>query len=119
MQISQRPTINDVRTSLQLLFDELKPQQGQRKFLPRTHNSLAIEWNLLLVQSPGQLSVSKPHLGEQHTALWDYQPQSQDQLTLRRGDVVEVLDRSRPGWWYGMSRGATGFFPANYVTLAQ
>ncbi|XP_029920685.1 growth factor receptor-bound protein 2a [Myripristis murdjan] len=49
-------------------------------------------------------------------AMFDFQPQEQGELGLKRGDIVEVLDRSHPDWWKGTCNSQTGTFPSNYVT---
>jgi len=48
-------------------------------------------------------------------AQFDYAAQDADELALRKGCVVEVLDDSDGGWWRGKCAGKTGMFPANYV----
>ncbi|XP_021246553.1 mitogen-activated protein kinase kinase kinase 21 isoform X2 [Numida meleagris] len=55
------------------------------------------------------------------TALYDYEATGEDELSLRRGDVVEVLSQDAAvsgddGWWAGKIRQRLGIFPANYVT---
>uniref|UniRef100_A0A8C8VMK3 Mitogen-activated protein kinase kinase kinase n=1 Tax=Pelusios castaneus TaxID=367368 RepID=A0A8C8VMK3_9SAUR len=55
------------------------------------------------------------------TALYDYEASGEDELSLRRGDVVEVLSQDAAvsgddGWWAGQIRQRLGIFPANYVT---
>ncbi|XP_051470183.1 mitogen-activated protein kinase kinase kinase 21 isoform X3 [Apus apus] len=55
------------------------------------------------------------------TALYDYEASGEDELSLRRGDVVEVLSQDAAvsgddGWWAGKIRHRLGIFPANYVT---
>uniref|UniRef100_A0A8C3SP24 Mitogen-activated protein kinase kinase kinase n=1 Tax=Chelydra serpentina TaxID=8475 RepID=A0A8C3SP24_CHESE len=55
------------------------------------------------------------------TALYDYEANGEDELSLRRGDVVEVLSKDAAvsgddGWWAGKIRHRLGIFPANYVT---
>ncbi|XP_031447764.1 mitogen-activated protein kinase kinase kinase 21 [Phasianus colchicus] len=55
------------------------------------------------------------------TALYDYEASGEDELSLRRGDVVEVLSQDAAvsgddGWWAGKIRQRLGIFPANYVT---
>ncbi|XP_053830306.1 mitogen-activated protein kinase kinase kinase 21 isoform X2 [Vidua macroura] len=55
------------------------------------------------------------------TALYDYEASGEDELSLRRGDVVEVLSQDAAvsgddGWWAGKIRRRLGIFPANYVT---
>ncbi|XP_020378584.1 mitogen-activated protein kinase kinase kinase 11-like [Rhincodon typus] len=55
------------------------------------------------------------------TALFDYEAHGKDELTLRKGDLVEVLSRDSAisgdeGWWAGKLRDKVGIFPANYVS---
>ncbi|XP_075233951.1 mitogen-activated protein kinase kinase kinase 11-like isoform X1 [Lycorma delicatula] len=55
------------------------------------------------------------------TALYDYQAQGEDELSLRRGETVEVLSMDSKisgdeGWWTGKIGGKVGIFPANFVS---
>nr|XP_034955244.1 mitogen-activated protein kinase kinase kinase 11 [Zootoca vivipara] len=55
------------------------------------------------------------------TALFDYEAASSDELTLRKGDLVEVLSwdaaiSGDEGWWAGKVNDQVGIFPSNYVT---
>nr|XP_034964333.1 mitogen-activated protein kinase kinase kinase 21 isoform X1 [Zootoca vivipara] len=55
------------------------------------------------------------------TVLYDYEASGEDELSLRRGEVVEVLSKDAAvsgddGWWAGKIRHRLGIFPANYVT---
>ncbi|NWY49668.1 M3K21 kinase, partial [Chionis minor] len=55
------------------------------------------------------------------TALYDYEASGEDELSLRRGDLVEVLSQDAAvsgddGWWAGKIHHRLGIFPANYVT---
>nr|XP_046213237.1 mitogen-activated protein kinase kinase kinase 21 isoform X3 [Oncorhynchus gorbuscha] len=55
------------------------------------------------------------------TAVFDYGSTGEDELSLRRGDVVEVLSKDAAisgdeGWWTGKIHHRVGIFPANYVT---
>lgn len=54
------------------------------------------------------------------TALFDYEAASSDELTLRKGDLVEVLSwdaaiSGDEGWWAGKVNDQVGIFPSNYV----
>ena len=50
-------------------------------------------------------------------ALYDYQAQRSDELSLVRGDIISVLYKDNENWWMGeLADGQQGFFPANYVT---
>ncbi|KAG7456513.1 mitogen-activated protein kinase kinase kinase 9 [Solea senegalensis] len=55
------------------------------------------------------------------TAVFDYEASADDELSLRRGDVVEVLSKDSlvsgdEGWWTGMIADRVGIFPSNYVS---
>ncbi|KAM8860025.1 mitogen-activated protein kinase kinase kinase 21 [Spinachia spinachia] len=55
------------------------------------------------------------------TAAYDYEASGEDELSLRRGDVVEVLSKDATisgdeGWWTGKIHHRVGIFPSNYVT---
>uniref|UniRef100_A0A8C4QCM0 mitogen-activated protein kinase kinase kinase n=1 Tax=Eptatretus burgeri TaxID=7764 RepID=A0A8C4QCM0_EPTBU len=55
------------------------------------------------------------------TAAFDYDASAEDELTLRRGDQVEVLSKDAKvsgdeGWWTGKILDRVGIFPSNYVT---
>ncbi|XP_062320051.1 mitogen-activated protein kinase kinase kinase 21 isoform X2 [Osmerus eperlanus] len=55
------------------------------------------------------------------TAIYDYDGTGEDELSLRQGDVVEVLSKDAAisgdeGWWTGKINHRVGIFPANYVT---
>ena len=47
--------------------------------------------------------------------MWDYEPESSDDLRLRQGDIVIVTERSNADWWIGECKGDKGVFPASYV----
>ncbi|XP_058891706.1 sorbin and SH3 domain-containing protein 1 isoform X6 [Acipenser ruthenus] len=50
-------------------------------------------------------------------ALYSYVPQNEDELELREGDVVKVMEKCDDGWFVGTSRRTKQFgtFPGNYV----
>ncbi|KAG7252198.1 hypothetical protein CRUP_008630, partial [Coryphaenoides rupestris] len=42
-----------------------------------------------------------------------------DELTVRRGDVIQVLYKDNHNWWFGrLAGGQQGYFPAAYVSAA-
>ncbi|XP_077418479.1 vinexin isoform X5 [Vanacampus margaritifer] len=51
-------------------------------------------------------------------AIYNYKPQNADELELREGDVVQVMEKCDDGWFVGTSERthAFGTFPGNYVT---
>ncbi|KAF9136636.1 hypothetical protein BGX30_010981 [Mortierella sp. GBA39] len=51
-------------------------------------------------------------------ALYDYDAQSNLELTIHEGDIVVLTSTDcSEGWWEGTLRGVTAQFPANYVEL--
>lgn len=82
--------------------------------------------------------TQRPPPGSLAVAVFDFSPENPDELPLRRGATVHVLDRGDgDGWWVGRllappapaqvsgapppsgsaSSGATGLFPSNYVRV--
>ncbi|KAK5643062.1 hypothetical protein RI129_006907 [Pyrocoelia pectoralis] len=76
--------------------------------------------------------VSSVHVGEHShfprnpitstlwTALYDYEAQGEDELSLRKGQIVEVLSEDSKisgdeGWWTGKIGEKVGIFPSNFV----
>ena len=49
----------------------------------------------------------------------DYHANEDDELSLRKGEIVQVLVQSHEGWWTGSLNGKEGFFPSNYVMLVK
>nr|DBA20802.1 TPA: hypothetical protein GDO54_017545 [Pyxicephalus adspersus] len=54
------------------------------------------------------------------TAVFDYEATAEEELTLRRGDLVEILSKDSTvsgdeGWWTGKVKDKVGIFPSNYV----
>ena len=46
----------------------------------------------------------------------DYIAQDEeDELTLRRGDIIRVIEKDNSGWWKGELRGRQGLFPRHAV----
>ncbi|XP_030379312.1 mitogen-activated protein kinase kinase kinase isoform X2 [Scaptodrosophila lebanonensis] len=63
----------------------------------------------------------QPADGSLWTALYDYDAQGEDELTLRRGQIVVVLSTDSDvsgdvGWWTGKIGDKVGVFPRNFVT---
>ncbi|XP_072195753.1 sorbin and SH3 domain-containing protein 1 isoform X34 [Excalfactoria chinensis] len=54
-----------------------------------------------------------------YQALYSYTPQNDDELELRDGDIVDVMEKCDDGWFVGTSRRTRQFgtFPGNYVRL--
>ncbi|KAL4624023.1 jouberin [Arapaima gigas] len=49
-------------------------------------------------------------------SLYDYSAGRSDELSVCRGDVIQVLYKDNDNWWFGrLAGGQQGYFPANYV----
>uniref|UniRef100_A0A3Q2ZXA6 Sorbin and SH3 domain containing 2a n=1 Tax=Kryptolebias marmoratus TaxID=37003 RepID=A0A3Q2ZXA6_KRYMA len=55
--------------------------------------------------------------GDPYQALYNYIPRNEDELELKEGDVVDVMEKCDDGWFVGTSRRSKlfGTFPGNYV----
>ncbi|XP_053890679.1 sorbin and SH3 domain-containing protein 1 isoform X40 [Malaclemys terrapin pileata] len=92
---------------------------------------------LLMSQSPNRSTTASPQQPQAHQqgaspdrsqtpgdilsyqALYSYIPQNNDELELRDGDIVDVMEKCDDGWFVGTSRRTRQFgtFPGNYVKL--
>ncbi|XP_055013963.1 SH3 domain-containing protein 19 isoform X3 [Boleophthalmus pectinirostris] len=52
-------------------------------------------------------------------ALFDFNPENPDELDLRAGDVVTMVEQVDSEWYKGTCRGSTGFFPINYAKILE
>lgn len=72
------------------------------------------------VMPPAMSADEGPPL-ELYTAVFEYVAQGDDELSLRCGEIVEVLSKDPnisgdEGWWTGKKGDRVGIFPAVYVT---
>lgn len=51
--------------------------------------------------------------------MFDYKPKAEDELEMKKGDMVVVLSKESEdeGWWQGELNGRCGFFPDNFVMV--
>ncbi|XP_046699056.1 sorbin and SH3 domain-containing protein 2 isoform X11 [Silurus meridionalis] len=63
------------------------------------------------------MQESQHGAGEPFQAVFNYVPRNEDELELREGDVVDVVEKCDDGWFVGTSRKSRQFgtFPGNYV----
>ncbi|XP_076125638.1 vinexin isoform X2 [Alosa pseudoharengus] len=64
--------------------------------------------------NPGSTAVQRTP----YKAVYNYRPQNKDELELKEGDILQVMERCDDGWYVGTSERtqAFGTFPGNYVT---
>ncbi|XP_062832014.1 sorbin and SH3 domain-containing protein 1 isoform X33 [Anolis carolinensis] len=78
-------------------------------------------------QQPPKVPLLESTIERNHTAqnvlsyraLYSYIPQNDDELELRDGDIIDVMEKCDDGWFVGTSRRTQQFgtFPGNYVKL--
>ncbi|XP_037830805.1 vinexin isoform X3 [Kryptolebias marmoratus] len=85
------------------------PSQGATQFAPSNPHVNSQPQN-----SPGSTVMRR----QPHKAIYNYNPQNSDELELREGDIVQVMEKCDDGWFVGTSERtrAFGTFPGNYVT---
>ncbi|RMC11632.1 hypothetical protein DUI87_11753 [Hirundo rustica rustica] len=101
--------------------DTGKFQSGEKKVTSNDHKS-----SLIISQQPqAQQQGASPERSQtprdivSYQALYSYTPQNDDELELRDGDIVDVMEKCDDGWFVGTSRRTRQFgtFPGNYVKL--
>ncbi|XP_024135705.1 SH3 domain-containing kinase-binding protein 1 isoform X1 [Oryzias melastigma] len=58
---------------------------------------------------------------EQCKVLFPYEAQNEDELTLKEGEIINIItkDCADAGWWMGEFGGKQGVFPDNFVKLIE
>ena len=51
--------------------------------------------------------------------IFDHDAGGDDELSLKEGELVEVLDQEDDGWWKGLLNGKKELFPSNFVELKK
>ncbi|XP_032911965.1 CD2-associated protein isoform X2 [Catharus ustulatus] len=64
---------------------------------------------------PPSKGFKKKSKKRQCKVLFEYIPQNEDELELKLGDVIDIIDEVEEGWWSGILNGKAGMFPSNFV----
>ncbi|XP_051581293.1 CD2-associated protein isoform X3 [Myxocyprinus asiaticus] len=64
--------------------------------------------------SQPRASKKKPKK-RQCKVLFEYVPQNEDELELKLGDIIDIIEEVEEGWWSGTMNGKSGLFPSNFV----
>ena len=58
---------------------------------------------------------------ESFVALFNYNSTTEEDLSFKKGEHLDILDKSQGDWWYAMSKHTKekGYVPSNYVTLVR
>ncbi|XP_036406628.1 SH3 domain-containing protein 19-like isoform X2 [Megalops cyprinoides] len=68
-------------------------------------------------QAPGPKQAQRESCGLQAQVLHDFTPEGPDELALRAGDTVSMVERVDGEWYRGTCRGSSGIFPVNHVKV--
>lgn len=73
------------------------------------------------MSSPGEYFVPQDVFGAFETvvAKFNFQPQHDDELALKKGDKITVIEKKEDGWWKGKIGRQSGWFPSNYVNVEE
>ncbi|XP_070781842.1 CD2-associated protein [Enoplosus armatus] len=64
---------------------------------------------------PQPPAAAKKPKKRQCKVLFEYQPLNEDELELKVGDIVDIIEEVEEGWWSGSLNGKSGLFPSNFV----
>ncbi|XP_077408470.1 CD2-associated protein isoform X1 [Vanacampus margaritifer] len=64
---------------------------------------------------PRPSAATKKLKKRQCKVLFEYQPQNEDELELKVGELVDITEEVEEGWWSGIVNGKSGLFPSNFV----
>ncbi|KAM4748312.1 SH3 and PX domain-containing protein 2B [Rhinophrynus dorsalis] len=57
----------------------------------------------------------QPDEEEKYSVIYPYTARDQDEITLDKGVIVEVIQKNLEGWWKMRYKGAEGWAPASYL----
>lgn len=57
----------------------------------------------------------QPEEEEKYSVIYPYTARDQDEITLDKGVIVEVIQKNLEGWWKIRYKGAEGWAPASYL----
>ncbi|XP_069828410.1 SH3 and PX domain-containing protein 2B [Dendropsophus ebraccatus] len=70
----------------------------------------------LEAQDGGQEDFTiQPEEEEKYSVIYPYTARDQDEITLDKGVIVEVIQKNLEGWWKIRYKGAEGWAPASYL----
>ena len=69
---------------------------------------------------PPPSAVSAPKSTKKFVKVtFDYDASQEDELELKVGQIIELLEDDDDGWWKGKINGKQGMFPSNFVEVIK
>ncbi|XP_034518902.1 sorbin and SH3 domain-containing protein 1 isoform X42 [Ailuropoda melanoleuca] len=127
VDVIKRPLVKNPVDYIDLPFSSSPSRSGTASPQPSHHSLRAgpdlTESEKSYVQPQAQQRRVTPDRSQtsqdlvSYQALYSYMPQNDDELELRDGDIVDVMEKCDDGWFVGTSRRTRQFgtFPGNYV----
>ncbi|XP_067909348.1 SH3 and PX domain-containing protein 2A isoform X2 [Heterodontus francisci] len=63
----------------------------------------------------GSEAVSEPMVLDQYMVVANYEKQENSEISLKAGEVVDVIEKSESGWWFVSTAEEQGWVPATYL----
>ena len=76
---------------------------------------VTVSHSVLCLTLHGRVLLLYDDLGTQATVKYSHHAEGDDELDLKKGDVVQVLTKGEDGRWRGVNRERTGWFPGTCV----
>lgn len=89
------------------------PNRISPRFIPNKPSKPIVK--ISQKKQPGRKIKETVGVYENWTAILNYQSSKTNELTLRKGEPVQVLQKNEGGWWFGQANDRTGIFPSIYV----
>lgn len=67
------------------------------------------------------VGASVPPSLPQFVALYDYEARTDEDLSFKKGEILEIVNDTQGDWWYAKSRSTKleGYIPSNYVAKVK
>eukprot|EP00058_Branchiostoma_floridae_P012685 XP_002598173.1 hypothetical protein BRAFLDRAFT_69500 [Branchiostoma floridae] len=67
---------------------------------------------------PRKKTGTKPKNAERYRVKESYRSEAEDQISLVKGEEVEVINKPTDDWWFGRSQQKIGWFPTKHLQVA-
>jgi fyn-related kinase len=73
------------------------------------------------IQSSASRKDSSPSSLKLFVALYDYDARTDEDLSFKKGEILEIVNDTQGDWWYARSKTTKleGYIPSNYVAKVK